>query len=49
MTLVIFMDKEIPPFSHLPVPRKGIKGSVAARNVERVVRNGRLYSGDPGD
>jgi len=49
MTLVIFMDKEIPPFSYLPVPRKGIKGSVAARNVERVVRNGRLYSGDPGD
>jgi len=49
MTLVIFMDKETPPLPHLRVARKGIKGSVAARNVERVVRNGKPYSGDPND
>jgi len=49
MTLVIFMDKEIPALPHLRVPRKGIKGSLAARNVERVVRNGKPYSGDPSD
>jgi len=36
------MDKEIPPFSHLRVPREGIKDSVAARNVEGLVRNVKL-------
>jgi hypothetical protein len=47
--IFILIDKEAPQLLHLRVTKKDIKDSVAARNVKKVLRNGKPYRGDPND